>query len=76
MTRPLIATATVAAAAWSLPALAPIATPAARALDVPRRLSSGDAVAVTFDDGPHPEGTPAALEALAIAGALATFFMV
>jgi peptidoglycan-N-acetylglucosamine deacetylase len=31
---------------------------------------------MTFDDGPHPEGTPAVLEALAARGAKATFFMV
>jgi peptidoglycan/xylan/chitin deacetylase (PgdA/CDA1 family) len=35
-----------------------------------------DAVAVTFDDGPHPEGTPKVLETLAQAGAKATFFLV
>jgi peptidoglycan/xylan/chitin deacetylase (PgdA/CDA1 family) len=33
-------------------------------------------VALTFDDGPHPEATPAVLELLASAGALATFFLV
>jgi peptidoglycan-N-acetylglucosamine deacetylase len=33
-------------------------------------------VAITFDDGPHPEDTPAILEALARAGARATFFFV
>jgi peptidoglycan/xylan/chitin deacetylase (PgdA/CDA1 family) len=33
-------------------------------------------VALTFDDGPHPEGTPAVLDALAAAGAPATFFLV
>ncbi|MGH2896730.1 MAG: polysaccharide deacetylase family protein [Solirubrobacteraceae bacterium] len=31
---------------------------------------------LTFDDGPHPEGTPAVLEALAAAGARATFFLI
>ena len=31
---------------------------------------------LTFDDGPHPEGTPAVLELLAAAGASATFFLV
>ncbi|HEX8074607.1 MAG TPA: polysaccharide deacetylase family protein [Thermoleophilaceae bacterium] len=75
MNRALVAGASLAAA-WSLPALAPIAPPVARALRVPRRLDRGDAVAITFDDGPHPEGTPAALEALAAANARATFFMV
>ena len=33
------------------------------------------AVGLTFDDGPHPEGTPAVLEALASGGASATFFL-
>jgi peptidoglycan/xylan/chitin deacetylase (PgdA/CDA1 family) len=32
--------------------------------------------ALTFDDGPHPAGTPAVLQALAEAGAKATFFLV
>jgi peptidoglycan/xylan/chitin deacetylase (PgdA/CDA1 family) len=32
-------------------------------------------VAVTFDDGPHPEQTPRVLEALAREGASATFFL-
>jgi peptidoglycan-N-acetylglucosamine deacetylase len=34
------------------------------------------AVAITFDDGPHPEGTPKVLELLAEHGAPATFFLV
>jgi len=33
-------------------------------------------VALTFDDGPHPEDTPAILEILSKAGARATFFFV
>ena len=32
-------------------------------------------VALTFDDGPDPRGTPEVLEALARAGAVATFFV-
>jgi peptidoglycan/xylan/chitin deacetylase (PgdA/CDA1 family) len=32
-------------------------------------------VALTFDDGPHPEGTPAVLDALARLGAPAAFFL-
>lgn len=32
-------------------------------------------VALTFDDGPHPESTPALLDALGRAGARATFFV-
>jgi peptidoglycan-N-acetylglucosamine deacetylase len=56
--------------------LAPINPDAARALSLPRTLPAATGVAVTFDDGPHPEGTPAILEALAAAGARATFFLV
>lgn len=39
------------------------------------RLDDGR-VALTFDDGPDPEGTPAVLDALDAAGLKATFFMV
>jgi peptidoglycan/xylan/chitin deacetylase (PgdA/CDA1 family) len=50
---------------------------AARAVGVDRTLPSGaEGVAITFDDGPHPDGTPAILESLARAGHKATFFMV
>ena len=38
--------------------------------------STVPSVAITFDDGPHPEGTPKMLEALAAFDAKATFFMV
>jgi peptidoglycan-N-acetylglucosamine deacetylase len=62
------------AAAHSLPAAAPVATPVARVLRIPRR-SAAAGVALTFDDGPHPEGTPAALEALRGQGVRATFFL-
>lgn len=37
---------------------------------------SGNAVALTFDDGPHPETTPTLLEILAHYDARATFFLV
>ena len=40
-------------------------------LPKPRR-----AIALTFDDGPHPEHTPAMLDVLARAGVHATFFVV
>lgn len=36
----------------------------------------GSAIALTFDDGPDPVHTPEILDALAIAGARATFFVV
>jgi peptidoglycan/xylan/chitin deacetylase (PgdA/CDA1 family) len=65
------------AAAWSLPALAPIVAPLCAPLGIARRLPADhDGVALTFDDGPHPEGTPAVLDVLADAGATATFFLV
>jgi peptidoglycan/xylan/chitin deacetylase (PgdA/CDA1 family) len=47
----------------------------AAAMRVPLRMHDGG-VAITFDDGPHPEGTPAVLAALEVAGARATFFLV
>jgi peptidoglycan-N-acetylglucosamine deacetylase len=57
--------------------LAPSLPAAARSLGVPRKLTVRvPAVALTFDDGPHPEGTPAVLDLLAKAGACATFFVV
>jgi peptidoglycan/xylan/chitin deacetylase (PgdA/CDA1 family) len=57
-------------------ALAPVLQDAARALSLPRTLPGAPGVALTFDDGPHPEGTPAVLDVLARAGARATFFMI
>jgi peptidoglycan/xylan/chitin deacetylase (PgdA/CDA1 family) len=47
----------------------------ARAYGIERRIDR-NVVALTFDDGPHPEGTPATLDALAERGATATFFLV
>src|SRR3954467_9761389 len=47
----------------------------AQAYGVPCRIPRDDAAALTFDDGPHPEGTPAVLDALDAAGAKATFFV-
>ena len=54
--------------------LAPHVPRAAQTLGIPRTVSDG--VAMTFDDGPHPEGTPAVLEILEEAGVKATFFLV
>jgi peptidoglycan-N-acetylglucosamine deacetylase len=45
-------------------------------MGVPLRLHGREGVALTFDDGPHPEGTPPVLEALAREGATATFFLI
>jgi peptidoglycan-N-acetylglucosamine deacetylase len=63
------------AAAWWSPALAPVVPGVAGLLGLPRRIERRDAVALTFDDGPHPEGTPAVLEALLEGDATATFFL-
>jgi len=45
-------------------------------LGVRDRTGSGDGVALTFDDGPHPVATPAVLQLLAREGVTATFFLV
>jgi peptidoglycan/xylan/chitin deacetylase (PgdA/CDA1 family) len=47
-----------------------------RSLGVEDRTASGYGYALTFDDGPHAQGTPAVLEILAVAGVRATFFLV
>jgi peptidoglycan/xylan/chitin deacetylase (PgdA/CDA1 family) len=64
-----------ATAAWSSPALAPIVPAVAALLGVPRRVDDQRVVALTFDDGPHREGTPRVLDALRQADARATFFL-
>ena len=68
--------AVAALAAWCAPAAAPFVPQVARLMDVPTRLESPHGIALTFDDGPHREGTPAVLQALARVGAKATFFLV
>jgi peptidoglycan/xylan/chitin deacetylase (PgdA/CDA1 family) len=57
-------------------ALAPVVPAAARASRLPRTLPDLAGVALTFDDGPHPDGTPMMLEILAREGGRATFFLV
>ena len=72
----LLGAATAAAAlAHATPALAPVMPAVGDALRI-RRRQEGAGVALTFDDGPHPEGTPLVLEILREAGARATFFLV
>lgn len=55
-------------------------SPSAREAVDPRSVSSvavtQPKVAITFDDGPDPSFTPAILDALALYGARATFFMI
>jgi peptidoglycan/xylan/chitin deacetylase (PgdA/CDA1 family) len=56
------------------PAVAAVVPPAARALGIPTRLPSRRGVLLSFDDGPHPDGTPAVLAALDRLRAPAVFF--
>ena len=64
-----------AAVAHAGPALAPVVPPLGAALGIVLREEGEEGVAITFDDGPHPQGTPAVLEILREAGASATFFL-
>jgi peptidoglycan-N-acetylglucosamine deacetylase len=65
-----------AAAAWCWPAPLPLRPDLAERLGIRCRLVEPRGVGLTFDDGPHPQGTPATLDALSAAGATATFFLV
>jgi peptidoglycan/xylan/chitin deacetylase (PgdA/CDA1 family) len=70
------AVAGVAMASYLAPALAG-AWPALRGpLGVEDHTASRTGVALTFDDGPHAQGTPAVLEVLAGRSVRATFFLV
>lgn len=60
----------------ALPALAAPVPPLRSRLGVEDRTRATHGVALTFDDGPHPEGTAAVLEVLAQRGLRATFFLV
>lgn len=65
-----------AIAGYLLPALAG-QWPALRGpLGIEDRTASGRGYALTFDDGPHAQGTPAVLEILARTSVGATFFLV
>jgi peptidoglycan/xylan/chitin deacetylase (PgdA/CDA1 family) len=75
--RAAAATGALAVAAWAAPAPAAHVPALCDGLGIARRLDLGSgAVGLTFDDGPHPRGTPAMLAALAAAHAHATFFVV
>jgi peptidoglycan/xylan/chitin deacetylase (PgdA/CDA1 family) len=66
----------MAVAGYLLPGLAGAVPALRRPLGVEDRTASGLGYALTFDDGPHAQGTPAVLELLAGAGTQATFFLV
>ena len=72
--RPLaVAAGGTLAVHWS-PAPAAVFPGAARAFGIPTSIAS-DGVLLTFDDGPHPDGTPAVLTELDRVGASAVFFV-
>jgi peptidoglycan/xylan/chitin deacetylase (PgdA/CDA1 family) len=75
---PALAGAGISAAAilHAGPALAPVVPGIGPALGITHRQDGVEGVALTFDDGPHPQGTPEILEILREAGATATFFLV
>lgn len=56
-------------------ALAPVVPGLASRFGILRRQEGADGVALTFDDGPHAQGTPMVLEILREASASATFFL-
>jgi peptidoglycan-N-acetylglucosamine deacetylase len=62
--------------AYSLPALAGVSHSLRSPLGIHDRIPEPGRVALSFDDGPHPEGTPRVLSILATAGVQATFFPV
>ena len=62
--------------AYAFPALAGAVRGLRPALGIADTTVSGRGYGLTFDDGPHREGTPAVLDALAARGVLATFFLV
>ena len=70
------AIATIALGGYLLPGLAAALPALRRPLGVEDRAADGRGYALTFDDGPHAQGTPAVLELLAQARVHATFFLV
>lgn len=72
----LLATGAAAGAvAHAAPALAPVLPGLGPRLGIVHRQDGAGGVALTFDDGPHPQGTPIVLEILREADARATFFL-
>jgi peptidoglycan-N-acetylglucosamine deacetylase len=67
--------AAIAAAGWAAPALLRARVLRAALCPALAGIGAAGSVALTFDDGPDPEGTPAVLHALDQLGWRATFFM-
>jgi peptidoglycan/xylan/chitin deacetylase (PgdA/CDA1 family) len=63
-------------AGYMLPGLAAAVPALRRPLGIEDRTRGGDGFALTFDDGPHPHGTPAVMRILADGEVPATFFLV
>jgi peptidoglycan/xylan/chitin deacetylase (PgdA/CDA1 family) len=59
-----------------VPALSAVVPSGARRHGVRRDEPGAEAPLITFDDGPHPEGTPAVLDRLDAADTKALFFLV
>jgi peptidoglycan/xylan/chitin deacetylase (PgdA/CDA1 family) len=70
------ALASIAMAGYLSPALAFYLRALREVLGVEDRTASGAGAAITFDDGPHAQGTPAVLDVLAARDVQATFFLV
>jgi peptidoglycan-N-acetylglucosamine deacetylase len=66
----------LAISAYWLPGAAAVFPPLRFGLGVRNCLDAVDRVLLTFDDGPHAQGTPAVLELLREADLQATFFLV
>jgi peptidoglycan-N-acetylglucosamine deacetylase len=66
---------TAAAAAHTVPAVGLVRPALCSLLDVAVTVPERGGLALSFDDGPHPRGTPAVLAALAAHDARATFFL-
>jgi peptidoglycan/xylan/chitin deacetylase (PgdA/CDA1 family) len=63
-------------AGYMLPGLAGAWPALRRPLGIEDHTANGRGYAITFDDGPHPQGTPAVLDTLARSSVQATFFLV
>src|SRR5487761_2008907 len=61
---------------YLLPGLSGAWAPLRGPLGVEDRTADGRGYALTFDDGPHAQGTPAVLEILGRENVQATFFLV
>ncbi len=66
----------IVSGAYIAPASAFYIGPLRRALGIATTTRDSRGYGLTFDDGPHPQGTPAVLEVLAERAIRATFFLV